>query len=56
MIGFARTLEAKSYAYRLETELYFDTGKVRDYGSVVRRRNGTPRVHLPGAIACAGFA
>jgi cysteinyl-tRNA synthetase len=32
MIAFARALEEKGYAYRLETGLYFDTGKVQDYG------------------------
>ena len=36
MIAVARALEEKCYAYRLETGLYFDTGKVQDYGRLAR--------------------
>jgi cysteinyl-tRNA synthetase len=36
MIAFARALEDKGYAYRLETGLYFDTGRVVDYGKLAR--------------------
>jgi cysteinyl-tRNA synthetase len=36
MIAFARVLEEKGYAYKLEAGLYFDAAKVRDYGKLGR--------------------
>ncbi|MBD0328961.1 MAG: cysteine--tRNA ligase [Thermoleophilia bacterium] len=34
MIEFARALEEKGYAYRLEAGLFFDTSKLSDYGKL----------------------
>jgi cysteinyl-tRNA synthetase len=36
MIDFARVLEQTGYGYQLESGLYFDTGKLPDYGKLAR--------------------
>jgi cysteinyl-tRNA synthetase len=61
MIEFARTLEDKGYAYRLETGLYFDTGTVGDYGKLARLdldglREGARVAPTPGKRHPADFA
>jgi cysteinyl-tRNA synthetase len=61
MIAFARTLEDKGYAYRLESGLYFDTGKVADYGKLARLdleglREGARVPPTPGKRNPADFA
>jgi cysteinyl-tRNA synthetase len=61
MVAFARTLEDKGYAYRLETGLYFDTGKVADYGKLARldlegQREGARVALTPGKRHPADFA
>jgi cysteinyl-tRNA synthetase len=61
MIAFARMLEVKGYAYRLETGLYFNTGKVTDYGKLARLdleglREGARVRPTPGKRHPADFA
>jgi cysteinyl-tRNA synthetase len=61
MIAFARTLEDKGHAYRLERGLYFDTGKVADYGKLARLdleglREGARVAPTPGKRHPADFA
>lgn len=61
MIAFAGALEDKGYAYRLETGLYFDTGKVADYGKLARLdleglREGARVTPTPGKRHPADFA
>jgi cysteinyl-tRNA synthetase len=61
MIAFAGALEEKGYAYRLETGLYFDTGRVADYGKLARLdleglREGARVTPTPGKRHPADFA
>lgn len=61
MIEFARVLEENGYAYRLETGLYFDTHKARDYGKLARLdleglQEGARVAPTPGKRHPADFA
>jgi cysteinyl-tRNA synthetase len=61
MIAFARALEEKGYAYELESGLYFDTGKVPDYGKLARLdleglQEGARVARVPGKHHPADFA
>ena len=61
MVRFAPVLEEKGYTYRLETGLYFDTARAKDYGRLARLdleglQEGARVAPTPGKRRPADFA